>query len=140
MSERVFLDTNIVLDYVFKRNPFFGEASDLFQLKIDEEVEFFVSALTLANLAYIAQQEKKDPRQVINVLLEWINIIPLDKEIFRQTLPSAFKDFEDGLQYFSAATIKDIDAIITRNKKDFMPAQIPVYSTSEYLIYFKNKH
>lgn len=141
MSERIFLDTNIVLDYVFERNPFFDDASALFQLKIDEEVEFFVSALTLANLAYSAQREKKNPRQVITVLLEWIDIIPLDREVFRQTLPSAFMDFEDGLQYFSAATVKkNIDAIITRNKKDFAPAQIPVYTASEYLVYFKNKH
>lgn len=138
MNSAVFLDTNILLDYVFERDPFFDEAVDLFQLRSNNELEFYVSALSLANLAYSIQRQKKNPGPIINVFLDWMHVIALQKDTFLHTIPSAFKDFEDGLQYYSAATIKDMDAIITRNKKDFFPSSIPVLTASEYVKHFRN--
>lgn len=136
MNEKVFLDTNIVLDFVFERNPFFEDAIALFQLRQNDELKIYISALTLATLAYTAQKAKKDPRPVIKTLLEWVELIPLDKDIYFKTLPSAFRDFEDGIQFFSATAVNS-DAIITRNKKDFLPSTIPVFTPSEYLLSLK---
>lgn len=140
MSSPVFLDTNILLDFVFEREPFFDEAVNLFQLRADEELEFYISALSLANLAYIIQRQKRNPRPIINVFLDWTHIITLDKDTFLQTIPSGFKDFEDGLQYYSATTVKGMDAIITRNKKDFFPSSIPVLTAGEYVKRFKENN
>lgn len=118
MNEKVFLDTNIVLDFVFERNHFFEDAVALFELRQNDELKIYISALTLATLAYAAQKAKKDPRPVIKTLLEWVKLIPFNKDIYSKTLSSAFRDFEDGLQFFSASAVNS-DAIITRIEKIF---------------------
>jgi len=133
MMYSVFLDTNILLDFVFEREPFFDDAVALFQLRADNKLEFYISSLSLANLACNIQRQKRNPRPILNVFLNWAQITAFDKEIFLETMPSAFRDFEDGLQYYSAITVKDVDAIITRNKKDFFPSSIPVLTAGEYV-------
>lgn len=140
MTYSVFLDTNILLDFVFEREPFFEEAVELFQLREDNKLEFYISSLSLANLAYNIQRQKRNPRPIINIFLNWTQVIALDKNIFLETLPSAFKDFEDGLQYFSAISIQNVDAIVTRNKKDFSPSSIPVLTAGEYIRRFKENN
>jgi predicted nucleic acid-binding protein len=137
MSYSVFLDTNILLDFIFERQPFFDEAVELFQLRADNKLEFYVSSLSLANLAYNIQRQKRNPRPIIEVFLNWTQVVALDKNIFLETVPSAFKDFEDGLQFFSALRVENVDAIISRNKKDFFPSSIPVLTAGEYIERFK---
>lgn len=62
-----------------------------------------------------------------------VEILPLDDKLVELALSDgAFSDFEDGLQYYSALENK-IDVIITRNKKDFKNAKIPVLTAKEYL-------
>lgn len=133
MKPIVFLDTNVVIDFFMARKPFSIEADKLFQLRTDNRLDFCLSALTLANLAYHANRNGKSPFAVINTFLNWVEVIDLDKDIFSKTITSGFKDFEDGLQYFSALKVKGVDAIITRNEKDFKLSKIPVLSPREFL-------
>lgn len=60
-------------------------------------------------------------------------MIELDATCFKQVLTSDFLDFEDGLQYFCARKVKDMEAIITRNTKDFKPSLIPVLTPAQFL-------
>jgi hypothetical protein len=53
------------------------------------------------------------------------------------SLASQFRDFEDALQYYSALTAK-VDAIITRNAKDFANSKLPVMTAGEYLATINN--
>jgi predicted nucleic acid-binding protein len=136
MSRRLFLDTNVVLDFFLERNPFSIEAESIFRLRQEEKVDFSISSLTLANLAYFITRAKKNPFEIIGTLLEWTRVVELDRKIFEQTLSSRFKDFEDGLQYFSALKEKDVDVIVTRNKSDFRASEILVQTPSEFLKQF----
>lgn len=129
----LYIDTNVVLDLALKRIPFLEEAETLFLLKDERKIEIYISALTLADAAYIAKKHGLNPFAIARKFLDWVRIVDLQKECFDQVLISKFEDFEDGLQYFSAASIGGIDAIITRNQKDFKSSLIPVYSPSEYL-------
>jgi predicted nucleic acid-binding protein len=133
MKDRLFLDANVVLDFVLAREPYLKDAEALFKLRDREEVDFYRSALTLANLAYITQRAKKNATSFISILLKWVYVIDLGKDFFHLTLSSQLRDFEDGLQYFSALKIQGLDAIITRNKSDFRPSKIAVLTPSEYL-------
>ena len=137
MSKTLFLDTNVLLDFFWERPTFSAEAELLFRLREDNRVEFFVSSLTLANVAYFADKAKKDPFKIISILLEWVQVVELDRSQFIQTLSSRFKDFEDGLQYFSALKARGVDVIITRNKKDFGASQLLVQTPTEFLKSFE---
>ncbi len=138
MKPIVFLDTNVVIDFFMARKPFSVETNELFRLRADNRLDFYLSAITLANLAYHASRNGKSPFSIINSFLNWVEIVDLDKDIFNKTITSGFKDFEDGLQYFSALKVKGVDAIITRNEKDFKLSKIPVLSPKKFLHQFRN--
>lgn len=131
--DHLFIDTNVVLDLALPRPEFEESAQALFVMKDEGKIEIYISTLTLADVAYIAHRHGLDVFKVVNRFLNWATIIDLKKSFFSDVLSSGFKDFEDGLQYFSAASITRIDAIITRNTKDFKPSQIPVFTPSAYL-------
>jgi len=130
---KLFLDTNVIIDLLFDRKPFSDEAASLVQLKEAGVVELYLSSLSLANMAYIAQRSHKDPSIMVDAILHYIEVIDLDKETFVAVNNSRFSDYEDGLQYFSALKIKDVEAIITRDKRHFKAARIQVMTPSEFL-------
>jgi len=133
MKPKLFLDTNVVIDFFMEREPFTEDAVRLFELKESGKVDLCLSALTVANLAYHVNKRGKNPFILLKDFLDWIEVIDLDKNIFCKTIDSDFDDFEDGLQYFSAVKSFGVDVIITRNIKDFKPSLIPVYTPSDYL-------
>lgn len=129
---KVFLDTNIILDFLLKREPFINEVDNIFKMKDEKDIEFFISSLSVANIAYIIDKLNKKPHTYISSLLFWFSVLPLTKESIEQAAVSKFDDFEDGLQYFIAKSFGSIDAIITRNRGDFKTSIIPVFTPTEF--------
>ncbi len=133
MGAPLFLDTNIILDLALNRAEFVKDAEELFKLKDQGKIEIYISALTLANVAYIAEKHDLNPFDVVEKFLELIHVVELEPFFFRQVIDSDFTDFEDGLQYFSASKVNGLEAIITRNVKHFKSSLIPVFTPNEYL-------
>ncbi|MBX7226486.1 MAG: PIN domain-containing protein [Chitinophagales bacterium] len=133
--EKLLVDTNIVIDLLSKREAFFEEAQELFTMADNNEVELLVSALTFANTHYLlAKHQKLDEAR--NTLIKFkvlVHVAALDNKIIELALVSDFKDFEDSIQYHTALE-NDVDIIITRNKKDFKNAKLPIMTAKEYLI------
>jgi len=134
---RLFIDTNAILDLALDRTEFVKDAESLFFLKDQEKIDIYISSLTLSTVAYFADKQKLDSFSVVRKFLNWVNVIDLETIFFKQVLESDFLDFEDRLQYFSAARIIGIQAIITRNEKDFKHSKIPVISPQNFLAQFK---
>ena len=67
-------------------------------------------------------------------LSKYVGILPVNGKIIRLSLDSEFGDFEDAIQYFSALQNRKIEAIVTRNVKDFKLSTLPVLQPSELLI------
>lgn len=130
--EKLFLDTNLLLDFVLDRKPFSDQAERIIQLRFTHKKRLFTSALTLTNIAYVVRKADKNPFQVITDLMEWVEIVDLTKSEFNLTIKSTFKDFEDALQFYSALEI-GADVIITRDAKGFSSASILVQSPVQYL-------
>jgi len=131
---RLFIDTNIVLDLLAKRKEY-AAAAGVFTLGDKGMVELFVSSLTFANTNYILDRQlrKESTIKVLRDLELVVTIIDLSGKIIRLALnDDDFKDFEDGLQYYSALENK-MDYIITRNLKDFSTSKIPVLTADQYL-------
>lgn len=129
----LFLDTNIVIDLLNKREPFCFDAVRLFSLAYYKRVRLFVSPMTYATASYLLSKHgAKGVRKHLSDLRRLTEVSPTDENTVDDALASQFEDFEDALQYYSAVQAK-AEAIITRNGKDFTNAKLPVMTAGEYL-------
>ena len=132
---KLFLDTNVVIDFLCGREGFYLPAAKLVVKGYNKEVNLCCSSLTFATASYILDKYHVGHEDVVNMLSDFMRVCEpttVDKEIVEQSLVSDFLDFEDALQYFSAKKY-GANAIITRNKKDFKPSDLPLYLPDEYL-------
>jgi len=137
--KRLFIDTNIVIDLLAKREPFYDEAARLFTLADKKKIRLSVSALTFANTNYILLQSKKpdEAKLILRKLKLIVQVLSLDEKIVSLSLnDSYFNDYEDALQYYTALE-NGAEAIITRNLKDFQKAKLPVMTAGQFLKGFK---
>lgn len=134
--KNIFIDTNIVLDLLEKREEFYKEAQILFS-NADQptKINIFVSALTIANTYYILRKYYTNEivKGIVAKFKILVEVLPVNDKIIELALLSDFKDFEDALQYY-AAIENNMDVIITRNKKDFNLSELPVFTAKEFLI------
>lgn len=134
--KKVFLDTNILFDYIARRGEFFEPAAQIVQLGQQHDCQILVSALSFATASFILESHHKLPNDaVVRKFAEFVkmcNVTPVDSLIIDEAIASNFSDFEDAMQYYSAIR-EGADAIITRNSNDFNTSQIAVYEPKEFL-------
>ena len=132
--KNLFLDTNIVLDLLAERLPFYTEAAKLFSLADKKKLKLSISSLCLADAHYILSRQNPEieVRKVLRKFKVLVNVLPLDDKISDLALNSDFKDFEDAIQYFTAIE-NDQDLIINRNQHDFKESKIPVMTAGEFI-------
>ncbi|MDL2262507.1 PIN domain-containing protein [Bacteroidales bacterium OttesenSCG-928-I21] len=132
--ERLLIDTNIIVDLLAKRADFYQESQELFTLADEKNISLFISALTFANTHYILMRDlnAEEARKILIKFKTLVEILPLEDKILELALASDFNDFEDAIQYHTALDNR-LDAIITRNKKDFKKSVLPVLTAREYL-------
>ena len=133
--KKLFIDTNIIIDLLSRREPFYDESADLFSLADRKIIELNISSLTVANTSYtlLRQTNSKNAKEILRKLRLIVNILPLDDKIIGLALnDDSFSDFEDGLQYFTAIE-NNQDLIITRNLKDFKASKLPVMTARQFV-------
>jgi len=133
--KKLFIDTNIVIDLLARREPFFEEAAELFSLADKKQVELSVSSLTIANTSYalLRQMDSNKAKSVLRKLRLILKVLPLDDKIIGLALnDETFSDFEDGLQYFTAIEGEQ-ELIITRNLKDFKNSKFPTMTAKQFI-------
>jgi len=126
--KNIFVDTNVIIDFLANREPFSEYAAKSFQLAQNKKVNIYISAITINNTYYVLKQvsSHKKSLNLIDGIESLVEIIPTDQKIIQKAIKSDFKDFEDAIQYYSAKEVKEIDVIATRNAKDFKTSDIPV--------------
>lgn len=131
----LFIDTNIIIDFISQRAPFGKAALTLFDLADKKKVKLYCSSHAMATTHYVLRKVYKEAeiRKVLNALMDYVHIIPVTEDILRKASQSVHKDFEDAIQIFCAHAIKNIFAIVTRNISDFSKAGIPVYVPQDVL-------
>jgi predicted nucleic acid-binding protein len=135
MVYKLFLDADVVIDFFTDREPHVNPASELFELNEQGRVKLFLTAVSINNIYYIVRKflGHKKTIEVIETLAEMTEILGTTKSEIHQALKNNFSDFEDSIQYSSALTIKDLDAIITRNIKDYKNSSIAVMTPLNFL-------
>ena len=132
MIHRVLVDCDVVLDLLLAREPFSPAATDLFMLFQEGSLEGYTSPLAFSNLFYILRKGSP-PSEAINSLRKLkllLGVLPMNESIVDRALSSSFSDFEDALQYYTAIA-HNLDAIVTRNKRDYKLPKILVLSAAE---------
>ena len=134
MKQSVFSDTDIILDVLAQRTPFYQSAARLFSLAELGEVKIYVSALSFANLHYILRKNLPAHKVVetLRNLRKLVSVLPLDDGIVAKALDAGFRDFEDAIQYNTALT-KGIAYLITRNIRDYPKPSLTVCTAEEFL-------
>jgi predicted nucleic acid-binding protein len=131
----VFLDANVVIDYLATREPFSTQAALLFEMAEKKKLKLFTAAVSFNVIYYILRQQTGHNAAIgylkdLSLLLFAMDVT--GKEI-NNALSSPFADFEDAIQYFTAISNPEISAIITRDKKGFRNSSIPAMAPAEFL-------
>ena len=133
---KVLVDTNVVLDLLAKREPFYDSAAKLFSLADKKKITISISSLTFANTSYVLTRliSTGKTREILRRFRVLVEVLSLDDKVIDLALNDpVFKDFEDGLQYYSALE-NGQEIIITRDLSDFKESRLPVMIPEEYLI------
>jgi predicted nucleic acid-binding protein len=131
MAPKVFIDTNIIIDFLDQRNFDLSSTNQLFTLVEENNIYGFISESVITNTINITGFEERILR-----LLNIIDVICIETNIIKNAMKSGFKDKEDGILYYGALE-KNADYFITRNKKEFIKyslKQLPVLTPKELMV------
>ena len=131
---RIFLDTNVILDLLAERVPFYESIAKVATLADEKKITLIVSPLSFTTVDYVLNKFENS-QTVLNKLRKFkiiCEVCEVNDEIIDKALNSNFTDFEDAVQYFTALN-SNTSLILTRNGKDFKLATIPIMSAEEYL-------
>ncbi|QKJ31981.1 PIN domain-containing protein [Mucilaginibacter mali] len=131
--KKVFIDSDIILDLIFQRQPFFKYSQVLFD-GVFPEYELTTSALILANVHYLIRKHvnKATAKDIIKNVTDILKVFPFEKQHILLAVSSDHSDFEDSIQYHIAMQNK-CDFILTRNLKDYKHSTIPVLTAEQFL-------
>jgi predicted nucleic acid-binding protein len=133
--ENVLIDTDVILDFFFDREPFSEFATDILNLCEENKLKGFTTPVIVCNVYYLLRKTAKHGIVIekIKQLLTIIDVLKIDKEVVLDSLNSDFKDFEDALQNFSAIQNGKISVVLTRNIKDYKKSELAVMTPETYL-------
>jgi predicted nucleic acid-binding protein len=132
---KLLIDTNIILDVILKREPFYNDSLSILNLSKRNDVCEYISASAVTDIYYIAYRALKNHdivKHLLHELFVIVNVAEVTELEINNALKSDWKDFEDAVQY-SVAMSKEIDMIITRNPDDYSNSNIQVLTPAQAL-------
>lgn len=132
--QRIFVDTDILLDLLAEREPFYEFSARLFSQADRNSIEIVVSSLSFGTLNYLLSKiySAEQARMKLLKFKTLVKVLAVSDKIVELALSSDFKDFEDALQYYTAIE-NNIKVLLTRNLKDFRKAEITVLTAEQFL-------
>jgi predicted nucleic acid-binding protein len=136
MANKIFLDTNVVLDFLLARAGELEEIDTLINFSKEKKIDCCISESVIATVIYFLQKQKLPAIEMIRDFCSTCKILPFQSSILYNDI-EIFKDVEDGLLYFLALHHK-ADYFITRNKPDFKKAVagLPVFTPKQFLQHY----
>lgn len=138
---KLLIDTNIVLDVLLKREPFYQAAVKVMNLAQYDDIHEYVSVSAVTDIYYIAYKQIKDRKLVLDLikrLLMVVSIVAVTEQEIRNALETGWRDFEDALQY-SVALLNEMEGLVTRNPRDYERADIVIWSPEQVLSVYEDK-
>jgi len=139
---KVFFDTNILLDVLAERMPFYTDSAIVWTFAEEGRFEGLVSALSFSNVFYVLKKNSgvTVARRGVAILRDVFTVVECGVQVIDRAIQSnAIKDFEDAIQCFSAEKAA-CDCIVTRNPRDFPRApSLPVMTATKFLATYSFK-
>ena len=131
---KLFIDTNVVLDVLAQREPWFGDSARLLARIEQGGATGHIAAHTLTPLHYLLARHlgQQKTAAVLIDLTTLLRVEPVDHLVLQQALALGWRDFEDAVQAVAAARCQ-ADYLVTRNPRDFKQSLVPAMTPSEFL-------
>ena len=129
------IDTNILLDVLLRRDPFFESSKSVLKLCEDGKIQGFLSASSVTDIFYIirkALQSTELAYSALGSILDIVKVLTVTNEDVINAYTKHAPDFEDCL-LATCASSNGCTAIVTRNKKDFDGLGMALLSPEELL-------
>ena len=133
---KILIDTNIVLDVMLRRDPFYKMSLEILSLAKKDDVEEYVSASAITDIYYLAYRQLRDKgmvRKLMKELLTVVSVASVSEQEIENALSLEWNDFEDSVQY-SVAFLQEMEGIVTRNPSDYKDAKMKIWKPEELLL------
>jgi len=139
MINKLLIDTNVILDTIFKREPFYYHSRCAIESIINSDLKACVSVQSMSDIFYLVSKNKTqaDSWKAIEKMSLIFEVIGITSDDSMDSLCSGFSDYEDGLIAFSAKR-NGADAILTRNEKDFFESDLILINPKEIDKYLRD--
>ena len=129
----IFVDSDIILDLIAKRTPFYLHAARFFTKIEKKQFKAYTSPVVFSNIFYILRKIKGQSFALnkLKKLRMLLNVIAVDEKIIDLALISEVKDFEDAIQLYAAKNNR-IKYLITRNVKDYKDNEVKALTAEEF--------
>ena len=134
----ILIDTNVALNYIFKRDPFYRESDQIITWCAEKKVDGYLALHSLSTIWYVLRKIPDEERRGwLKSLCTVLGVSGASTSEVLEALDKAeFKDFEDCLQDKCASHIH-ADYIVTGNKKDFIYADTKAVTPEEFVSFFR---
>ncbi len=129
---RLFFDADVLFDVLLDRAPFAEDSAKALSMVERGEAVGFVAAHSITTLHYLLRRElsARRTRRVLMDLIRLLDVVAVDHDRLLQAFALAWSDFEDAVQTACAAKA-EVDFLVTRDRRGFAKADIPVASPAE---------
>lgn len=135
MANKVLIDTNVLIDYLLEREPFFEAAKEVILSCADGKTKGCIAAHSISNMFFILRKDYsiKERREVLSNLCSIFDVEGIDRaKLLAGLLNEDFSDFEDCLQ-MECAKSYGADYIVTRNISDYVTSEVKAIEPKDYL-------
>jgi predicted nucleic acid-binding protein len=131
---KVFVDTNVLLDVLAKRKPFYSDAARIWSLAERGKIDAQISVISFNNVYYVVRRaaNRQTAEEALLLMRNVFTAIPLDAKVLSQAIDAGFSDFEDAIQFHSAV-FSSAEYLITRDAAHFPVTALPVLSPAQFL-------
>ena len=141
MAVKALIDTNVLIDYLAGREPFFNDAKEVIALCADRKLSGYAAAHSYTNAFYVLRKyfTPEERREMLTCMMKIVPVVSIWQSIMEAAIQNdGFSDMEDSLQYECARAV-GAELIITRNEKDFINSDIPVMTPARFLARLKEE-
>jgi predicted nucleic acid-binding protein len=137
----VLIDTNVVLDILLRREPYYLDAARVSVLSENGHIHGYISASAVTDIFYIARKETKSRDAafaLVSDILKTTRVAAVAESDIFEALKLKWDDFEDSVQYVAGKSVS-VEYIITRDPDDFASGSIAAISPGDFLDQFFSK-
>jgi predicted nucleic acid-binding protein len=132
--KKVFIDSDVIVDFLTNRKPHSNQSAKVLNLCIENTVKGYISPVIVSNVYYVLRKkiDKQELKNKLKTIVNFLEVIVMNKKSILTALNSDFNDFEDALQNYAVEST-DVKTIITRNVKDYKKSKLSVYTPDSFL-------